>query len=118
MQQAKVSLTQSEEQLKQLIETKEVSEITLKNLVQKTIEKEAEFNASKKQFQDFEHLLNTTILPLDIEIQQLASGLTKEQQEIERLNKKLLDDEQTISQLKGELTKEQNNLTNCQEVFS
>lgn len=118
LQQAKVSFNQSEEQLKQLKQTNDVSEITLKDITQKAVEKEAEFNVGKKQYQDFEHLLNTTILPLDVEIQQLASGLTKERQEIDRLKKKLLGDEQAVSQLQKDRAQAQNNLTHCQEYLA
>ncbi|MBQ0732193.1 MAG: AAA family ATPase [Oleispira antarctica] len=114
MQQASASLKQSKEQQQQLNKSKQISEADASSLSQIASTQEAEYSSAKKSFQDFEDLLNTTILPLDVEIQQLTGSLNKEQQEIELLKQKQSSDQQGISQLQNELTKEQHNLSACQ----
>ena len=118
MQQANASLEQGKEQQQQLNNSKQASEANVLSLSQVAFTQEAEYSTAKKSFQDFEDLLNTTILPLDVEIQQLTSSLNKEQQEIELLKQKQLGDQQGISQQQNELTKEQHNLSACQAYLT
>ncbi len=118
LQQARDSLEQCQVQLKRLSETKETIKADVLDWSKITATKEADYYSAKKDFQEFEEVLNTRILPLDIEIAQIAGSLTKQQQDIELLKQKQLMDQQDISQLQNSLNSEQHNLSNCQSYLT
>ena len=118
LQQASVSLDQCKEQLNLLNANKKAEEANALSVFNIAAEKETGYNSAKKEFQTFEELLNTTVLPLDIEIQQLAGSLNKEQQDIELLTQKQVSDQQGIAQLQNDIKIEQNNLAACQSYLA
>jgi len=118
LQQASASLDQCKEQLNLLNDNKKAEEATALSVFNIAAEKETGYNSAKKDFQTFEELLNTTILPLDLEIQQLAGSLIKEKQDIELFKQKQLADQQSISQLKNDLKIEKNTLAACQSYLA
>ena len=118
LQQASASLNQCKEQQRLLSDNKKSEEEAALNLSNTVAEKEIVYNSAQKDFQAFEVLLNTTVLPLDVEIEQLATGLINEQQDIERFKQKQLSDQQGISQLQSDLKVEQNNLAVCQSYLA
>jgi len=118
LQQASASLDQCKEQLNLLNDNKKAEEATALSVFNIAAEKETGYNSAKKDFQTFEELLNTTILPLDLEIQQLAGSLIKEKQDIDLLKQKQLNDQQGIAQLQNDIKIEQNNLAACQSYLA
>lgn len=118
LQHAKASFEQGKVQLNTLNETKEISEADVQVLSKDVTEKEIYYSSAKKDFQQFEELLNTTILPLDLEIEQSASHLNKQQQDIELLKQKQLTDQGGIAQLQNDFTAQQNNLAVCQSYLA
>jgi len=118
LQQASASLNQCKEQLALLSDNKKSEEASALSLSNIAAEKETGYNSEKNDFQAFEELLNTAVLPLDVEIHQLAGSLIKEQQDIELFKQKQLADQQSISQLKNDLKIEKNTLAACQSYLA
>ena len=118
LQHAASSLEHSQQQLAQLEKDKNIADTELHSLSQVAEANDKQYRLAKASFQQFEELLNTTILPLDVEIQQSSANLHKEQQEIARLKQKQTSDQQGIVQLHNELEQEQKSLAACQQYLS
>lgn len=118
LQHAKASFEQVKVQLNTLNEAKEISAADVLVLSKDVAEKETHYSSAKKDFQQFEELLNTTILPLDLEIQQLVGDLNKQQQDLELLKQKQITDQSSISKLQNDVNIEQNNLAICQSYLA
>lgn len=117
-QQAEVQLKQSRQQLKDLELEQERNHSSLIQLSSRVKEQELIYAHQVQEYQNFEELINTKILPLDAEIKGLTNGLGKESKDLLSLQHKQEADNKSISEHQQLLIEQKKQLNNCQEYLA